>query len=96
MIFKIKKTTKVKKIKEVKPYKEPKGIFKALAKIGKFFAKIGGYFKGSWIELKQVRWPNRKATWGLTGAVILFTCAFLVFIVLLDAGYKELFKLIIR
>lgn len=84
-----KKSTKVSKTKIVKPVKNRRGLMKVLA-------KIGGYFKGSWTELKQVRWPDRKSTWSLTGAVILFTGIFIVLIVLLDAGFSELFKLIIK
>ena len=82
------KATKLGK-KVILPKKEPKGILKLL------FA-IGGYFKGAWIELRQVRWTNRKATWSLTLAVILFTTFFFVLIVLLDAGFKELFNLILK
>lgn len=58
-------------------------------------ATIGGYFKGSWVELKQVRWPTRQATWGLTGAVLLFSAFFVVLILLLDAGFKLLFEKIL-
>ncbi len=50
------------------------------------------YIKGSWYELRQVRWPNRKATWGMTLAVIGFTLFFAVIILLLDAAYQWLFK----
>ena len=53
------------------------------------------YIKGSWYELRQVRWPDRRATWGMTGALILFTLLFVVIILLLDAGFSELFKLIL-
>ena len=35
--------------------------------------RIAGYFTGAWFELKQVRWPNRRQTWELTLAVILFS-----------------------
>ncbi len=59
------------------------------------FISIGKYFKGSWDELRQVRWPNRKATWSLTFAVIFFTAFFIVMIVLLDIGFKFLFDKII-
>ena len=59
------------------------------------FARIGGYFKGAWLELKQVRWPTRKATWGLTLAVILFSAFFVVLILLLDALFQYIFKIII-
>lgn len=61
----------------------------------KMLAGIGGYFKGAWYELKQVRWPTRKATWGLTVAVLLFSAFFVVLILLLDAFFKFIFELII-
>lgn len=60
------------------------------------FAALGGYFKGSWQELRQVRWPTRQATWSLTLAVILFSVFFVVMISLLDIGFKALFELIIK
>lgn len=55
-----------------------------------------GYFKGAWYELKQVRWPDRKATWGMTVAVIIFTAFFVLLVLLLDAAFKYLFDLIIK
>lgn len=58
-------------------------------------ARIGGYFKGAWVELRQVRWPNRRATWALTLAVIVFSLVFMALIVLLDAFFKWIFELII-
>jgi len=57
---------------------------------------VGGYLKGSWQELRQVRWPNRKATWGLTAAVILFTGLFVALIVFLDWIFSMLFNLVIK
>lgn len=60
------------------------------------FIAIGGYFKGSWYELRQVRWPNRSATWSLTGAVLLFTAFFIVLILLLDVLFKYVFELILK
>lgn len=59
------------------------------------FARIGGYFTGAWYELRQVRWPNRKATWALTLAVILFSLFFVALIVLLDTFFKWIFEIII-
>lgn len=59
------------------------------------FGRIGRYVKGSWYELRQVRWPDRRATWGMTGALLAFTMFFVVIIVLLDAAFSYLFKLII-
>ncbi|MGE5309467.1 MAG: preprotein translocase subunit SecE, partial [Sphaerimonospora mesophila] len=30
------------------------------------FVAFVRYFRDSWRELRQVRWPNRRATWALT------------------------------
>ena len=59
------------------------------------FRAMGDYFKGAWYELKQVRWPTRRATWGMTAALLGFTAFFVVFILLLDALFKYLFELIL-
>ncbi len=56
---------------------------------------LGAYFKGAWSELKQVHWPNRQATWGMTSAVLLFTAFFIVLILLLDMLFKYVFQLIL-
>jgi preprotein translocase SecE subunit len=64
--------------------------------IFKPFIAIGRYFKGAWVELKQVRWPTRGATWGLTGAVLAFTAFFVALILLLDAAFKFLFETILK
>lgn len=50
------------------------------------------YFKGAWHELMQVRWPTRRNTWSLTGAVILFTLFFVGLILLLDSIFQRLFN----
>lgn len=56
------------------------------------FRVVGGYFKGAWVELRQVRWPGRGATWSLTLAVILFSLFFALVIVGLDWVFSYLFK----
>lgn len=61
----------------------------------KFIRAITGYFTGAWYELRQVRWPNRRATWSLTGAVLVYTAFFVVLVLLLDAGFKYLFEIIL-
>lgn len=76
--------TKVKNTDKTKE-KESKNPFKAFM----------GYFSGAWYELKQVRWPTRRATWGMTTAVLAFTAVFIVIILLLDALFKYLFQLIL-
>lgn len=95
-------TTKVTRISasEAKPAaKAPKQPKKAANKpsnpLLKALLSLGGYFKGAWVELRQVRWPTRRATWGLTLAVILFSAFFVVVILLLDLLFKYLFELIL-
>lgn len=56
---------------------------------------IVDYFKGSWYELTQVRWPDRKSTWGMTGALVAFTLFFVIVVLLFDYGFAQLFKLIL-
>ncbi len=87
----VKKTTKKSSAKPVKAVTTPR----APRQYG-ILSKLGGYFKGAWEELRQVRWPTRRATWGLTGAVLLFTAFFVAFITALDAGFKLLFEQILQ
>jgi len=104
------KETKITRIKAVEEKVEPKKTAKvvkkaeakavvsdseAAKKLLSPLVSIGGYFKGAWYELRQVRWPNRKATWSLTVAVLIFTAFFIALIVLLDAGFKLLFQKIL-
>ena len=56
---------------------------------------VRGYFVGAWQELRQVRWPDRRSTWAMTGALIAFTVVFVIVILLIDYGFSWLFKLII-
>ena len=60
------------------------------------FRKIGSYIHASWQELRQVRWPNRKMTWKLVSAVIIYTVLFSVVIMLLDAGFTLLFNNLLK
>lgn len=48
------------------------------------FVALGRYIRDSWRELRQVRWPNRKATWKMVLAVFVYTLIFVGFLVLLD------------
>ena len=80
-----KTTTRAKRVPRV----SPKSVFAPLI-------AISTYFKGAWYELRQVSWPNRKETWGLTAAVMIFSAFFVVLIVLLDALFKYIFELILK
>lgn len=59
------------------------------------FVYLGRYLRDAWHELRQVRWPNRKTTWKMVLAVIVYTIVFVVFISLLDLLFSWLFNLIL-
>lgn len=68
-----------------KPGKSPKRVTdhvdsEPLAIVKPFIA-MGHYFRDSWHELRQVQWPNRRATWKMTLGVVIF-CAIVGAIVL--------------
>ena len=59
------------------------------------FVYLGRYIRDSWRELRKVRWPNRKATWKMVLAVLIYTAIFVIFISLLDLFFTWLFNLIL-
>jgi preprotein translocase subunit SecE len=96
------KITRVKAKDSSKPVKEKAAVIEATKSrrsprgLLRPFAALIEYFKGAWYELRQVRWPNRRATWGMTGALLGFTAFFVTFILLIDIFFEYLFKLILR
>jgi len=76
-----------------------KFVWRPIAKVShkKPFRIIGhillpSYFRNSWKELRQVTWPNRKQSWQLTLAVIVFAVTFGLIIAVVDFGLDKLFK----
>lgn len=59
------------------------------------FVAFFRYLRDSWREIRQVRWPNRKATWKMVLAVLVYTALFIILISLLDLFFKWLFSLIL-
>ena len=86
-----KKITKQTSPSEKKPARAPKekGDRKNVLR------SAGGYLKGSWNELRAVRWPDRKNTWKMTGALIVFTLGFAVLILIIDAGFQYIFNVLL-
>ena len=80
----VKKTTKA-KVEQSVVEKQPNKFFAP-------FIAIKEYLVGSWRELRLVRWPNRKQTWAMTLAVILFSLGLGLLIFLLDALFTLVFK----
>ena len=60
------------------------------------FVALFRYLRDSWREIRQVRWPNRKATWKMVLAVFAYTALFVAIISLLDLFFTWLFSLIIK
>jgi len=59
------------------------------------FVALGRYLRDSWRELRQVRWPNRKATWKMTLAGLVNCAIFIAFITLLDTLFTFIFKVLL-
>ena len=59
------------------------------------FRVIGRYIRDSWLELRQVRWPSRAATWKMLIAVVVYSGLLIAIIMLLDALFTWLFNLIL-
>ena len=95
------KDKQAEKDKQKKLKKAEKSIGASKEKIKKPFILIrpfvymGRYLRDSWRELRQVRWPNRKATWKMVLAVIVYTALFMLLIFLLDMFFTWLFNLIL-
>lgn len=92
---------KVAGVRTVKKGKKPAPKFvRILAKPFKFiatpFVALSKYLMDSWRELKLVRWPTRKETWKMTGAVIAFSVGFATLILLLDGLFNWIFKTLIK
>ncbi len=100
------KITKIKAKDEPKPKKEVSAVKKP-AKVEKPaeakkpfvllrpFVAFFRYLKDAFKEIRQVRWPSRKATWKMVLAVLIYTALFVVVISLLDLFFTWLFNLIL-
>ena len=60
------------------------------------FVALGRYFRASWREIRRVVWPNRKFTWKMTLAVIIFVVFFATLISLLDMLFTLIFNNLIK
>lgn len=68
-------------------------IFRPVKKILSLL--VPRYFVNSWKEVMKVSWPDRKETWRLTGAVLIFAIVFGSLVAGVDKGLDELFKKVI-
>ncbi len=92
----VKKEKSVKEKAERKPMSMPVRIITAPFRwIAKPFIALGRYIHDSWLEIRQVRWPNRKATWKLVGAIFIYSAFFIILVAVLDALFNFIFSKII-
>ncbi len=88
--------SKAKKASKEKPAKsQPKNPGKKPFILIRPFVYFFRYLRDSWHEIRQVRWPSRKATWKLFFAIIIYTLLIGAIIMLLDVFFTWLFNLII-
>ena len=92
---KVKEDRKAKKAAKKAEKKAKKNNGKKVFILFRPFVAFGRYLRDSWREIRQVRWPNRKATWKMLFAVIIYTALFVVIISLLDLLFGLIFKLIL-
>ena len=59
------------------------------------FVALARYIRDAWREIRQVRWPNRKTTWKMVLAVVIYTALFVLLITLLDLFFTWLFNIIL-
>lgn len=76
-----------------------RGIAKVFRPLGrfKFFRAVGyvlypPYFRNAVKELRLVTWPDRRKTWRLTYAVIVFSVAFGLIVAGVDFALDKLFR----
>lgn len=93
------KTTKTPKEKSAKKTKKAEKTtdgrkpIKEVKLLARPFVALGRYIRDSWHELRLVRWPDRKATWKMTLAVLVYCAIMMIFILLLDTLFTFLFNL---
>lgn len=97
VVVKDKKTEKNKRVEEKKAKKSAKKTDgKKTFILFRPFVALGHYLRDSWREIRQVRWPNRKATWKMVLAVLVYTALFIILISLLDLLFTWIFSLILK
>jgi preprotein translocase SecE subunit len=79
--------------KEYHPVKLPDNkVGRLLTKRGRLFPR---FFGDAWRELRQVTWPNRRETFKLTTAVLIFAIIFCGMVAIIDLGLEKLFRNVI-
>ena len=93
----VKEAVKIAKkiVKEEKKAVKVKKEKKPMNKFTRIITAPFRYIHDSWLEIRQVRWPNRKATWKLVGAIFIYSAFFIILVAVLDALFNFIFSKII-
>lgn len=67
-----------------------------LSKIGNGFKKSANFFRDGWLELKKVRWPNRKELTNYTLVVLSTVVLIAIFFTIIDRGLSELLNIVLK
>ena len=99
VVVKDKKQEKIKAKENRKAERKAKKSEKAEGKkvfiLFRPFVALFRYLRDSWREIRQVRWPNNKATFKMVLAVLAYTALFVTLISLLDLLFRWLSGLIL-
>ncbi|MDO4759499.1 MAG: preprotein translocase subunit SecE [Candidatus Saccharibacteria bacterium] len=91
------KDKKVKSKKTHRPLPKPLRIITAPFRLlFRPFVHLGSYLHHSWLEIRQVRWPNRSTTWKMFSAVLIYTVIFVVLTTALDAFFTFIFNQLLK
>ena len=66
------------------------GVVGFLARIGDTFKRSAGFFRDGWLELKKVRWPNRKELTSYTIVVLVTVIVIALFFTVIDLGLSQI------
>lgn len=72
------------------------GVVGFLSRVGNGFKKSANFFRDGWLELKKVRWPNRKELTSYTIVVLSTVTLVAIFFAIIDLGLSELLRVILR
>ncbi|WP_202081225.1 preprotein translocase subunit SecE [Caldalkalibacillus salinus] len=67
-----------------------------LSKVGNGFKKSTSFFRDGWLELKKVRWPNRKELTSYTLVVLCTVTLVALFFAVIDYGLSEMLRIVFQ
>ncbi len=94
-ITRIKAGKSIEKVKKSTEKPTKKSNKKPAGKVKRFLTAPFRYIHNSWVELRQVRWPSRKANWKMVLAVFAYTALIMILIALLDVLFTWIFNLVL-